>query len=521
MYRVIIADDEPYIVEGIKHIINWEEYGIEIAGTASNGVEALELLLREKAELLITDIKMPKMNGLELIHKAKELNLRTRFIILSGYDDFEYLKESIKLGIENYILKPVNSQEFEETIVNVLSKIHSSNCQTPYQKKDISIIRDNILFRWVTGSISRNELEERAALLDIKLEWSQYTVSVLRILPSKDKAISLHLQKVVEVCCESMNSLNPGIVFCTPNNEIAFITNESTDCTSLGKLSLNNLRKTMDLNFFFTIGSTEDDYSLVERSFERAMELQQYSIIMPCNSILNYNNFKQNISGNQMLEKISYDEISRCILAKDLEALFLCIDNIFNVLISTNGLTPSVVKNIAAELLFCVVNNFRIIARTKSNPIIELDYPFSDIFKMDSINEMCKFIKATAKHFLNLANEKNESINPLIRRILDRMEANYYDDICLKTLAIELNTNANYLGQLFKEETGEYFSDYLNRIRINKAKELLRNTDRNTKDISIDTGYKDVNYFYKAFKKFTGISPSEYRSNREKNNKIL
>ena len=100
------------------------------------------------------------------------------------------------------------------------------------------------------------------------------------------------------------------------------------------------------------------------------------------------------------------------------------------------------------------------------------------------------------------------------------MEANI-TMIYASKLSTELNTNANYLGQLFKEETGEYFSDYLNRIRINKAKELLRNTDRNTKDISIDTGYKDVNYFYKAFKKFTGISPSEYRSNREKNNKIL
>ncbi|OPZ93056.1 MAG: HTH-type transcriptional regulator YesS [Firmicutes bacterium ADurb.Bin419] len=100
----------------------------------------------------------------------------------------------------------------------------------------------------------------------------------------------------------------------------------------------------------------------------------------------------------------------------------------------------------------------------------------------------------------------------MIRRILNYLETNYSNDISLKTLAIELNTNANYLGQLFKEETGEYFSDYLNMIRINKAKELLRNTDKNTKDISNDVGYKDVNYFYRTFKKFIGVPPSEYRS---------
>ncbi len=512
MYKVIIADDEPYIVEGIKHIINWEEYGIELAGTASNGIDALALLEREKADLLVTDIRMPKMNGLELIHKAKELNLNTRFIILSGYDDFEYLKESIKLGIENYILKPVNSLEFEETIVNLLNKIHSPTMQTPYTNKDISIIKDNILFRWVTGSISRNELEERASLLDIQLESSQYTVSVLRILPDADNTHYSFIQKAVEVCSESMDSFNSGMVFCAPDNKIVFVTYGVTDCTSLARHCLGNLRNVMDLNFFFTIGSTENDYSLVQRSYQRAMELQQYSIIMPCNSILNYNNFKQNNSDRQIIEKISYDEISRCILAKDLDSLFLCIDNTFNMLISINGLTPSVVKNIAAELLFCVVNNSRLIIKSKNRTENELAYHFSDIYIMDNINKMCEFIKTTAKHFISLANEKNQSISPLIRRILNYLETNYSNDISLKTLAIELNTNANYLGQLFKEETGEYFSDYLNMIRINKAKELLRNTDKNTKDISNDVGYKDVNYFYRTFKKFIGVPPSEYRS---------
>ncbi len=512
MYKVLIADDEPYIVEGIKHIINWEEYGIELAGTASNGVEALELLVREKADLLITDIKMPKMNGLELIHKAKELNLNTRFIILSGYDDFEYLKESIKLGIENYILKPVNCQEFEETIANVLDKIHSSTLQTPYLNMDINIIRDNILYRWVNGSISRNELFERASMLDIQLESSPYTVSVLRILQDKNTDHYSLIQKAVNTCSKVVAALNSGMVFCTPDNKIVFIIAGLTDSTNFMRQCLINLQKNIASNFFFTIGSTENDFLLVQRSYQRALELQQYSIIMPCNSVLDYYNFKQSISDRQIHEKISYDEISRCILAKDLDSLFSCIDYTFNSIISLDGLTPSVVKNIAAELLFCIVNSSRLITRSKNNTINELDYPFSDVYKIDSFDELSRFIKTTAKHFVSLAIEKSESINPLIRRILDYIETNYSDDISLKTLAIELNTNANYLGQLFKEETGEYFSDYLNTVRINKAMELLRNTSKNTKDISADAGYKDVNYFYRTFKKFTGVSPSEYRN---------
>ncbi|WP_010250591.1 response regulator transcription factor [Acetivibrio cellulolyticus] len=406
MYRMLIADDEPFIVEGLKYIMNWEEFGIELIGTASNGFEALELIKKGGADLLITDIKMPKMSGLELIQKVKELKLNTRFIILSGYDDFEYLKESIKLGIENYLLKPINCEELEETIVNARNKLESQNLQNSYSNKDMDIIKNNILYRWVTASISESELLERASLLDIPLEYSKYVACILRLFPNTDAGDDLYvlIQKAEEICANAIKSCNSGVIFCTPENNIVFIMNDLEESHNLARHCISNLKDDLNVNCFITIGSIENDYKIVSRSYFRALELQQHSIIMPANSILDY------------------------------------------------------------------------------------------------------------LSFMKRSTEKNESISPLIKRVLEYVKNNHSSDLSLKTLAIDFNANSNYLGQLFKEETGEYFSDYLNMVRINKAKELLQSTGKSTKDISVDVGYKDVNYFYKTFKKYCGVSPSEFRS---------
>lgn len=182
MYKVLLVDDEPFIIDGLKQIIDWEEYGMEICGTAANGLEASHRLETNPADILITDIRMPKMNGLELIRHLKSRNSATRFIILSGYDDFEYLKESIQLGIENYLLKPVNQEELLATLVTTIRKIESDTNRTLNLPKDIDIIRENILFRWVANLIMPAELLERSSLLGIDLENTQYCVCVLRPL---------------------------------------------------------------------------------------------------------------------------------------------------------------------------------------------------------------------------------------------------------------------------------------------------------------------------------------------------
>jgi two-component system response regulator YesN len=227
--------------------------------------------------------------------------------------------------------------------------------------------------------------------------------------------------------------------------------------------------------------------------------------------VLEHSSFIKSRTDTPVDETVSYDEIVKYVLSKDMDSLASHIDSFFAELKKMHALNPDIIKNKAAELLFCIINSFRQVVEMKSNINKELEYPFYSIINY-SIDEMCEFIKTAARKLMDLSREKGESINPIVKRILDYVRLNYSKDISLKNLAIDLNTNANYLGQLFKEETHQYFSDYLNIIRIDKARELLKSTVKSTKDISNVVGYRDVNYFYRIFKKYSGISPSDFRS---------
>ena len=123
MYSVLLVDDEPSVLTGLRYVIDWDEYGVEIAGTASNGTQALELLRELPVDILITDIQMPQMGGLELLQQVRAQNMDLRCIILTGYDDFKYVKKAAQLGIENYLLKPVSPEELSETLLNTITKI--------------------------------------------------------------------------------------------------------------------------------------------------------------------------------------------------------------------------------------------------------------------------------------------------------------------------------------------------------------------------------------------------------------
>lgn len=522
MYRVLIVDDEPFITEGLKHIIKWEDYGLEVCGVAFNGSEALEKIKSLRADILITDIRMPKMNGLELIRSIKELKLDTRFIVLSGYDDFEYLKESIKLGIENYLIKPVNTEELSSTLINTLDKIRSSSKYKMYSSKDIEIIKNNILYRWMTGSICEEELKERTLLLDIDISDKPFAVCLMRLFDKcRDsvKDMSGIISKAQIICMDIIAKRRLGHVLCTPQGDIAFIINNMgcNDDSRVLKSALTecikNINNSLEVDSFITIGGFENEADMIQRSFNRALELLQYSILMPLNSVWDYDEINSIKAKTQIESIISFEEVERFVVTKNADSLRTYLDSAFDQLKETEGITPSFIQNAALEILFFIINSSRSIMEG-SDLYDSFDYRLSDILNMQHIDGIRDFVKEISDKIIALRIDKYENMNPIVKRVVDYIRSNYSGDICLKTLAIELNINPNYLGQLFKDETGEFFNDYINKMRVNKAKELLLCTNSSTKEISSEVGYADPNYFYRIFRKYTCVSPTEYRTSK-------
>ncbi|MGP3784100.1 response regulator [Paenibacillus sp. 1A_MP2] len=222
MRSVMLVDDEPLIVKGMQAIIDWDQNNMQIAGTACNGLEALAMMDEGPVDLIITDIMMPQMTGLELIREIKERNPYTKFIILSGYEEFKYVREGISLGVENYLLKPVNMDELEATIKHMQRDWEQEEIRQIQMDQSWRILRNNILQRWANETIDAKEFRERAQLLEIPMNKSSYCAAALRIVGDDEgNDPQIHLAGIAEKCELLGNQGLPDgcVVICFPDQE--------------------------------------------------------------------------------------------------------------------------------------------------------------------------------------------------------------------------------------------------------------------------------------------------------------
>lgn len=525
MYKVFIVDDEPFILAGLKSIINWQEYGLEICGQATNGLDALNSIQNQHIDILITDITMPKMNGLQLIKSVKESNPTIKFIVLSGYNDFEYVKEGIKLGIENYLLKPINVHELVSTLVNTISKIEKTSTRYAYTKEDLEILRDNILFRWVTNSIDSLELKERSPILQISLEYSYYMVCSVKILFGSKQHDELNntqklkmLSQSYDLCREILSQSDSAICFCEMDGDIIIIFGEESIDESKSKIHKilnevhNCIMNDLGLDTIISAGDFQQTFKNVHASYTNAKELQdKYSLILTQDKILYYNDEKETPSPRHECPKIDYEAFSKHILSKSKKNVFAFIDDIFDQLQKSSCVAPCDIINLSIELIFHInrtVKNFD----NENDTINDYKNLFSNLFKLQTIDEVRKCIKDIADNAINCFITEDDKVNPIIKKVLNYINSHYKENLSLKALSQNFNINSTYLGQLFQKETSELFSDYVNKFKIEKAKQMLLNTDMSTIEISSRAGFSDPNYFYRQFKKYVGVSPSELRN---------
>ena len=514
MFKVLIADDEPFILDGLRHIIQWEEHGLEIAGEATNGIEALEILKTTKVHILITDIKMPKMNGLELLKRVRELYPEIKSVILSGYDDFVFLKEAIKLEIENYLLKPVLKDELSSTLLNITDKIESELYKQISLREGAGIIRNNLLCRLVSNNISENELAEKSSFLNINLDYKRYAAGIVKILyENTDKGLISFAAN--NICSELTGIENQGISFCDLNGDVIILfmkdNLERTNIYHIVSECVRNIRKSLNIDVFATIGNLQSDLKNIHISCKIAKELLEYHLILPSNSIVDYEQVEKLTFEREKSISINYELLKLHLAAKDKQVILEFISSIFGQVQRSKGVTPSDLQNIAIEVLFNMNNIVKSLKGNTTAFFESLKVEFSSIYKAKSYGELRSYFESVADKYIDFLCLEEEKSSPVVKQVCNYICQNYSKDISLKLLSNNYNVNTAYLGQQFKKETGELFSDYLNRIRIEKAKELLSTTLLKTNEIAEKVGYIEPNYFYRAFKKFTGLSPSEYR----------
>ncbi len=546
MLKIFLAEDEVVVRETIKRMIPWEELGFELVGEAADGEMALPLLIRQQPDLLITDIKMPFMDGLTLARLAKKEIPGLKVVILSGYDDFNYAKQAIGIGVEDYLLKPITKNALIERLSEIRSRYEHEKTQKEYYEKfqrEMQAYEKNssrdFFEALVGGSMDMMEVYKRAEKLGLDIVAEAYNVLIFTM--NCDEDFSGQRDEYSSWEAESLELLEN--FFAGHSSAMLFRSN----IFSYGVL-LKGQRETIEENtracvdeirkilsrqdgrreWFLAVGQSVERLSQIQKSYHTASRAFSQRYLYDEN-ILYYDEMETmehpggqaESEDNAYLQKVDVNALNPAILQKFL----------------SNGLqeeTENFVKDyfyaIGQEPMESLVFRNYVILNVRFSVISFIKGLGCDTNEMESADteevlaESGKNMEsaiAYAKKMISQAIEirdqnsgnKNRSI---LKTAVDFIDSHYMDEeISLNTVANVANVSSNHFSALFSQNMGQTFIEYLTTLRMNKAKELLRCTGMRSSEIAGEIGYKDAHYFSYLFKKTQGMTPSDYRKARE------
>ncbi|AIQ42771.1 response regulator transcription factor [Paenibacillus sp. FSL R7-0312] len=502
MYKVFIVDDEPFILSGLQDILDWEQLGLAIVGQAENGQEALEQLREVPADILITDISMPVMTGLELIRAVREFRPELKVVVLSGYDEFIYVKEGLSLGIENYLLKPINLEEFRSTLETIVEKLDVSRLGTQWWEYTNSVLKDNVLLRWMRGQIDPEERSERLNLIGLPLGGRYVQVALVQAEPATEA-----FRKNVE---ELVGAQTSFFMFWDSDNDLVLIHNYEEASKGAEQMAVM-LQEITGLcatgqGVRAAVGSAVEGVDAAPFSYEQAKQTQEFMEIHPARSLIYYEQLKDRKEDLGAVLPEDWSEYSKLIMGKNLPALTERIELYFSGK-AMESLTPELLREISLEWILYFRMLIKEIRSEMERELIAQG--LTAIHRTNSLPGLSAAVMQTAGSIIELLDRELKS--PVVNQVLNYIEKSYSEDLSLKKLGFMFNIHPVYLGQLFHKMTGESFAEYMNRYRIEKAKEQLRSTNNKVHEIARSVGYWEMGYFYKQFKKYVGISPTEFK----------
>lgn len=499
MYTVLLVDDEEKILEVMKVRIGWQELGVDKLLTASDGQAALEYFEQQRIDLLVTDIRMPRMDGLELIEKVRSLYPDTHCILLTAYGEFEYAHRAIQLGVENYLLKPVADVEMEQTIQKALDNIYNR------RKNSRDLLRENTLNRWVSGSIGSEELGERAAVLGINLYQPEYCV-VCAVRRGKSSLTAFRA-----ACREQLSASYEVNGFWDEKGRWVMI---------LGGRDLSRENISDEISHAAQESNAVDAVRVAIGTSVKETDLLHMSYLNACDTIDTID--MNDLSDGPVLLKEETDTlgIDADLLAEEVRILYYLPDqNIRDTgyrhlatklyqqdgkvapLKSLSRLHKGCLRVLMSE--FPAQENLREVLRVPTwTP--EKQHSESDFAR--AVEDM---LVTGRQAFMKCLAE----LSPIVQVALHYIHDSVMEGagISIKDFCAKNGMNPAYLGHLFKKETGTFFNDYLMQCRINQSIILLRNPNRKIKDIAEEVGFASASYYVKCFRENKGISPSRYR----------
>lgn len=532
--KVVVVDDEELERKLIKNCVNWGSFNMEIIAEASNADEALRIIESNKVDIVFTDIHMPVIDGMQFISIASKKYPHIKFVVLTGYDQFSYAQESVKLGVSDFLIKPVD----DEDVIKTLTKLKSVIDQEKEEEQEYSrlksqlyenlpYLKERFLCELIMGGFDKKAIEEKLHFLNIHFKYQSFQVAALVINHSEEENEESKYIKTMKVM-SSVNlffSNNQHVYsFLDPVNRIIVLNNdENLDLFATCKCIKERITRELNCPVGIGLGSLKTEPQEICTSYREALDALDLRIAFGNNAVILYNNINfdmPNMPKNEADLKKLYDNFSLYLKSGLEDKAKETVERILDSSIDLKSASAvQQIHNIAIEIsLICL----RYSMHTKLNA--ENQYKsdiqsLSQIFTMTSIPEAKEYLFRVVEKTINeMGQQQINGINKLISSIKSYVDENYSDhNLTLANVAKKFYLNPSYLSRTFKKETGVSFIKYLTTARMDKALSLLaENEDAKVFEIADAVGISDPNYFGTCFKKYTGMSISEYRRNRHR-----
>lgn len=534
MLRVIIIDDEPLVRVGLRSMIHWEEYGYKIIDEAPNGQIGLDQIIKNKPDIVITDIKMPVMDGLEMMRLVIKSGQRTKFIILSSYDEFELVKKAMKQGAEEYLIKlDLEPEILLNTMDMVREKIKIGEGNPGEERileKDLleklPIFRESFFKQIIDRPVqSQTDLSEQAKYLGIELD-EQLACAIiyindLSVLKKYDsEEARLFESSVQNTVNEIINDIFKGYTFTWSQGEFVVIFSGAAEINretfinkalDMGERLAQTLKQYFNISISVGISNPYRGYlELALAYFEACRAAQECYYLGMHTATL----FEEMPKDNEDRGEIDISE-QKNILPKAIELHDIeMIGAVFETMLTMVN-DPSVSKEQAYDLCFQIaylVSGAIGLNETQQKEILGHDQSvYKSIHALNTQSEIINWIIGLEQSICRMITQKDEQKNHrLIARAKKYILEHFTDGISLDQVAEAINISPGYLSTIFRQYTGICFIDYLTGIKIDEAKRLLRESDNKIYEIAEFLGYQNAYYFSKVFKKITGMTPSEF-----------
>lgn len=531
MLKVLLVDDEPFILQGLRAIIDWESAGFCIAGTAENGKQALEFLETKSVDLIIADIRMPEMNGLELLELIKVRHLsNARFVLLSGMCDFAFAQKAIRLQCTEYILKPVQKSSLLELLNNISNSVEKEKQQQQEssQMKDAFYARSTIAL--LMGKYDNDDLNYVRQRLG-KAKNFQYIGIEIGDIPESQWATDdekrAFQHKLYRTCLDFIGErgnrhcifgvtqrrgcYDVGIIYCS---ELC-----SMDAHTFLEQLRASLLRAVQHPILYYIGCCVHSLEELSESYRTAMVARTCQVFVPGRNVVWYENKMKNRSGIALLNKQILDTLVNAVAANDKEGIKTYVSKLYEQM-RCSDLDENLINLDIDYFLYNLLH----LASQQDNKINQdevLRYISESTFGQNGMygseSHFCHFVMEYSDYLSSL---RGKSAHGLLGSIERDIESHYAEDISLKTLGEKYYLNSAYLGQLFKKEFGVSFKTYLTNLRVAKAAQLLLQTDEKVYSIAERVGYRDIDYFIDRFVEIKGCTPTKFRRQVQENENI-